>query len=127
VILVDTSIWVDHFRNVDRDLADLLEKGRVIAHPLVIGELALGSLPQRQMLLRLVHRLPQATKASIDEALHFIDIHSLAGKGIGYVDVHLLASTQLSAGARLWTRDKRLAGVAEGLGLAMRPPPPLLR
>jgi len=125
VILVDTSIWVDHFRSADQELADLLASELVLAHPFVIGELALGGVAQRQTLIEFLQDLPQAATASVNEALHFIRRHGLAGQGIGYVDAHLLASTQLSVGTRLWTRDKRLAGVAERLGLMMQPPRPL--
>jgi predicted nucleic acid-binding protein len=116
VILVDTSVWVDHLRAGDPALAGLLETGRVLAHPFVIGELALGHLRQRQ-LLRWLHDLPAAPTATDAELLSFIERHALAGSGIGYVDAHLLASARLGAAA-LWTRDARLAAVAERLGLA---------
>jgi len=112
VILVDTSIWIDHLRAGDNALTHLLETGRVLAHPLVIGELALGHLRQRQQILDALHDLPQATVATNVEVLAFINRQQLAGLGIGYVDVHLLASVQLTPDARLWTRDKRLHAVA---------------
>jgi predicted nucleic acid-binding protein len=116
VILVDTSVWVDHLRAGDKTVAALLESGRVLAHPFVIGELALGQLRQRQTILSALQDLPQANAASDAEVLLFIEREALAGRGIGYVDAHLLASARL-AGSTLWTRDKRLSGVAEHLGL----------
>ncbi|MDP1697444.1 MAG: type II toxin-antitoxin system VapC family toxin [Xanthomonadaceae bacterium] len=112
MILVDTSIWIDHLRAGDSVLTRLLETGRVLAHPLVIGELALGHLHQRQQILDALHDLPKATVATDVEVLAFIDRQQLAGLGIGYVDVHLLASVQLTPDAQLWTRDKRLHAVA---------------
>lgn len=112
MILVDTSIWIDHLRAGNSALTRLLENSRVLAHPFVIGELALGHLHQRQAILDALHDLPQATVATDVEAMAFIDQQQLTGLGIGYVDVHLLASVQLTPGARLWTRDKRLHAVA---------------
>jgi predicted nucleic acid-binding protein len=119
VILVDTSVWVDHLRRVDEALAGLLDAGRVLAHPFVVGELALGGLRQRELVLSGLQHLPQATVATDQEVLHFIDQHLLFGLGIGYVDAHLLAAARLTAGAHLWTRDKRLQGAAARLGLAI--------
>jgi predicted nucleic acid-binding protein len=117
VILLDTSVWVDHLRAGDRTVAALLESGRVLVHPFVIGELALGHLRQRETILSLLQRLPGAAPATDDEALLFIERHALAGIGIGYIDAHLLASTRLTPGSVLWTRDKRLSAVAGRLGL----------
>jgi hypothetical protein len=128
VILVDTSVWVDHFRAGDEALGELLRFGRVLAHPFVLGELALGHLRQRQAVLDLLQDLPQAKAATDQEVLSFIERRALAGLGIGYVDAHLLAATQLTAGSALWTRDRRLAGVAARLGLvsslSLEPPRP---
>jgi predicted nucleic acid-binding protein len=124
VILVDTSLWVDHLRVGDAGLADLLENGQVLAHPFVIGELSLGVLRRRNAILEHLADLPQAQVATDPEALRFIDDQALFGLGIGYVDVHLLAATRLTPGARLWTRDKRLLATAERLGLAMPRPRP---
>jgi predicted nucleic acid-binding protein len=118
MILVDTSVWVDYLRAGNETVAGLLDAGRVLAHPFVIGELALGNLRQRHEVLAYLQDLPQAKAATDREVLHFIEQHALAGLGIGYVDVHLLASTRLTAGASLWTRDKRLSSVAERLGVA---------
>jgi predicted nucleic acid-binding protein len=119
VILVDTSVWIDHLRSGDDTLAALLTSGDVLTHPGVIGELALGNLRQRNEILGLLHGLPRATVATDSEVLTFIDRASLYGKGIGYIDAHLLAATALTADARLWTRDKRLAGVANEQGIGM--------
>ena len=118
MILVDTSVWVDHLRVGDATLAALLEQGDVFVHPFVIGELACGNLRQRHDVLGLLGRLPQTTVARDEEVLHLIERHALMGRGIGYVDAHLLAATLLTAPARLWTRDRRLRGVADSLGLA---------
>jgi predicted nucleic acid-binding protein len=118
VILVDTSIWVDHLRTGDLRLADLLDRGVVAVHPFVIGEIACGSLANRLAVLELLGDLPQSAVATGDELLAFIERHALHGKGMGYVDVHLLASTVLTASALLWTRDKRLNAAAMELGWA---------
>lgn len=118
MILVDTSVWVDHLRSGDEALSDLLGEGAVLTHPLIIGELAMGMLRQRAMVLGSLQRLPQATSANDEEALAFIEQESLYGRGIGYVDAHLLAATRLSAGATLWTRDKKLLKTARELGLS---------
>jgi len=118
VILVDTSVWVDHLRSGNATLAGELDGGRVLVHPFVIGELACGTLRNRREVLDLLGRLPSTPTATQDEALDFLEGRRLMGRGIGFVDVHLLASTALAAPARLWTRDRRLAAVATDLGLA---------
>lgn len=118
MILVDTSVWVDHLRKNVVALSDALERGEVITHPFVIGELACGNLKDRDEVLHLMLALPTATVASDDETLLFIARQKLMGKGIGYIDGHLLASVTLTADAVLWTRDKRLAAVAVNLHLA---------
>jgi len=118
VILVDTSIWIAHLRHSDAALIQLLTAGRVLAHPFVIGELALGNLRQRDTILNALQSLPQASIAADDEVLRFIGQYALSGLGIGYIDAHLLAGTRLTAGASLWTRDKRLAAAARTLRLA---------
>ena len=120
MIIVDTSIWVDHLRAGDKVVAALLESGRVLVHPFVVGEIALGNLRQRQLILNSLQDLPQANIAAHEEVLHFIEQHALAGLGIGYVDAHLLASAQLTAGSSLWTRDKRLSHAGERLGLSSK-------
>jgi predicted nucleic acid-binding protein len=118
VILADTSVWVDHLRAGDKALVALLDVGMVLAHPFVIGELALGNLRQREIVLKALADLPRASVATDAEVLHFIERHALSGRGIGYIDAHLLAAVTLTAGAELWTKDKRLRGVAVQLGLA---------
>jgi predicted nucleic acid-binding protein len=123
VILVDTSVWVGHLRASLRALAALLDAGMVLAHPFVIGELALGDLRQRDIVLKALSDLSTASVATDTEVLHFIDQHALFGRGIGYVDAHLLAAVQLTPGARLWTNDRRLHAVAVQLELAMPPQP----
>lgn len=121
MILVDTSIWIDHLRIGDPELSRLLHHNEVLAHPWVTGELALGHLSRRSEILGLLHNLPQASVATDVEVLTLIDNRQLSGLGIGYVDAHLLAATQLTADARLWTRDKRLAAVAVLHGVAGPP------
>ncbi len=117
MILVDTSVWVNHLRHDDVKLKALLIEGRVLAHPFVIGELALGSLRNRDLVLQLLSDLPQAITASETEVLDFIKRHALFGLGIGYIDAHLVASARLSS-AILWTHDKRLHEAAIKLGLS---------
>jgi len=120
VILVDTSIWIDHFRAGDPLLAELLNDRRVLAHPFVAGELACGNLKNRASILSLFRQMPAAPLASDEEVLFFIEHHALIGRGIGYIDAHLLAATSLAGTARLWTRDTQLNAVAESLNLAFR-------
>lgn len=122
MILVDTSVWVDHLRTAGDHLISLLQDGRVLMHPFVIGEIALGTLRRRDSVLIDLQKLPQATVAADREVLIFIDRHQLAGRGIGYVDAHLLAAAKLTPHASLWTRDNRLQHAADQLGLM----PPLL-
>lgn len=117
MILVDSSVWIDHFRHDDPALSALLKKRQVLTHPFVIGEMALGSLRQRDVVLDALRGLPSVQAATDKEVQSFIDHHKLFGMGIGYVDAHLLAGTLLSVGAKLWTRDKRLRNAALRLGL----------
>jgi predicted nucleic acid-binding protein len=121
VILVDTSVWVDHLRQIDGGLQTLLNAGSVLTHPLVVGEIAMGSLRQRKVVLHSLSNLPQAIVATHAEVLHFVDRHGLFGRGIGFADAHLLAAARLTAGSTLWTRDRRLHAVAQQLGLATTP------
>jgi predicted nucleic acid-binding protein len=118
VILVDTSVWIDHLRGRDPALMTLLDAGQVLMHPFVLGELACGNLTHRSELLTLMQHLPRAPLATEAEVLAFIEHRKLMGRGIGYIDVHLLASVVLTGTARLWTRDARLAKIASDLGLA---------
>ena len=115
MILVDTSIWVEHLRRENALLAELLEDERVLSHPFVVGELALGGT-SRSILDDLLE-LPTALVATEDEVLDFIGRQHLAGRGIGYVDAHLLSSARLMGDARMWTFDKRLLAVAEEMKL----------
>ncbi|MGK2909642.1 MAG: type II toxin-antitoxin system VapC family toxin [Sphingobium sp.] len=117
MILVDSSVWIDHFRHDNLGLRTLLNKRQVLTHPFVIGEMALGSLRQRDIVLDALRGLPSAQVATDKEVQAFIEYHKLFGIGIGYVDAHLLAGTLLSVGAKLWTRDKRLHNAALRLGL----------
>ncbi len=117
MILVDTSIWVDHLRRGLPDLTELLEGGEVLCHPFVIGEIALGQLQRRTEILGLLAALPSAPEASHDEVLDFVGSHRLAARGIGWVDAHLLASASLAT-ARLWSADRRLTAAARSLELA---------
>jgi predicted nucleic acid-binding protein len=117
MILVDTSIWVSHFRYGNSRLETLLLNGKVACHPFIIGELACGNLKNRQEILSLLKALPGAMKADHNEVLHFIEHHQLMGMGIGYVDVHLLASALLSM-IPLWTKDKDLKKAALRLDIS---------
>jgi len=117
VILVDTSIWIDHLRQGDERLVELLNRGQVLSHPHVIGELALGSLQNRHAVLEALQSLPQATIATHAEVLSSIDTLALFGLGIGYTDAHLLAAVRLTPGSQLWTRDKRLLAASIRLAI----------
>ncbi len=116
MVLVDTSIWVSHLRERDERLVALLEEGVVCSHPFVVGELACGNLKNRMEILSLLQALPSAEVATHEEILAFIESEQLMGKGLGYVDVHLLGSAVLS-GVFLWTADRRLAECASALGI----------
>jgi predicted nucleic acid-binding protein len=118
VILVDTSVWVDHLRKSEVGLRNLLLGGRVLSHPLVIGELAMGSFTRRDFLIKELGDLPKAAVADDDEVLHFVSRESLFGLGIGYIDARLLAAVRLMPGTLLWTRDKRLQEIASRFNLA---------
>jgi predicted nucleic acid-binding protein len=118
VILVDTSVWVDHLRRGNGELAELLDGGLVLGHPFIIGEVALGHLRQRDVVLGALQNLPQAAVANDAEVLTLIGSRRLFGLGIGYLDAHLLAASQLSAASGIWTLDKRLHVAAVKLRLA---------
>ena len=117
MILVDTSVWVNHFRRGEPILSAALEAGEVLTHAFVIGEIACGNLKRRSEVLSLMRELPPSPTATDEEAQHFIDQHKLMGRGIGYIDVHLLASALLAGNATLWTHDKRLSATADRLAL----------
>ena len=118
MILVDTSIWIDHLRQGDDTLVALLAKGQALVHPFVTGELALGNLRHRDNILDALQNLPQADVATEIEVLCFIAANELFGTGIGYIDAHLLAAVRLAPGTTLWTRDKRLLAACTRLGLS---------
>jgi predicted nucleic acid-binding protein len=120
MILVDTAVWIDHLRTGNAALVELLDRSSVIAHPWVIGELALGNLTNRTEILALLHGLPQATLARHDEVLGLIQHDALYDTGIGYVDAQLLAASRLTPDTRLWSTDKRLVAVATRLGLSFQ-------
>ena len=122
MILVDTSVWVDHLRSGDARLAAQLDAASVAMHPMVLGELACGNLKDRQTLLTLWRHLPQLPAATDAEALFFLERNRLWGRGIGYIDLHLLAAVSLNLEVKLWTRDKRLLGTAQQFGLAHEEP-----
>jgi len=116
LILADTSVWVNHFRRGDALLAERLERGEILMHPLVLGELALGQLEDRASLLSLLADMPMAVVAEPAEVVLFIERHRLSCTGLGYVDVALLVSVVLSSHVTLWTRDRPLQAACERLG-----------
>jgi len=118
MILVDTSIWIDHLQRTEPDLVALLENAEVCVHPMIIGELALGSLRDRSVILSLLDDLPGIPVATHAEVLQLIASHALYGTGLSFIDAHLLAALRLSSTAKLWTRDRRLESAAKRLGVA---------
>jgi predicted nucleic acid-binding protein len=118
MVLADTSIWIDHFRRSDLRLAQFLERGDIVMHPFIVGELLLGHVPRMREMIDDLNTLPKAVVASADEVLKFISERNLPGSGIGYVDAHLLAAAALTPETFLWTRDKRLLAAAQSLALA---------
>jgi len=123
MILVDTSVWIDHLRGSGGShLMNLLQKNSVWTHPWIVGEIACGNIRHRARVLRELHKLPHLLAAQDREVLFMIERHRLMGKGIGYIDAHLLTAA-LAQGARFWTRDKRLQSVAASLGVLHSLPP----
>jgi predicted nucleic acid-binding protein len=118
VILVDTSVWVDHLRRGDAALVSLLDANDAAIHDFIIGEIACGHLKARQRILGLLAALPRVSAATEEETLHFIEHRRLFGRGLGYIDVHLLVAASLHVGTQLWTRDKTLHAMASELNLA---------
>lgn len=118
--LVDTSVWINHFRKSDVTLIDALNKNLVHCHPFIAGELALGSIKDRKRIIEMLGDLPSAVVAEDGEIMRMIEVHKLYGKGLGYIDTHLLASTLISRNLKLWTTDKRLKASAKKLGVAER-------
>lgn len=121
MIIIDSSIWIDHFRRTLPGLLELLATGQVLQHPFVTMELALGSIPDRTVTLSAFRRLAPSPVSDLEATRELIERHDLAGTGIGFVDASLLASAAARPGILLWTRDKRLAAQAERLGLAFTP------
>lgn len=122
MMLADTSIWIDHFRSSDPELRTIIENDALLCHPAVIGELALGSLRDRQAVLSFLIAQREVTVASHGEVMEMIEQHQLFSMGIGYTDAHLLASTLIDSRAWLWTRDRRLRAAAEKAGARLHPP-----
>jgi len=118
MILVDTSVWIDHFRSADEELKSLLISGKVACHPFVIGEIACGFLKNRDEIIGLLQALPQLPVIELDEYLFFIDNNSLTSRGIGFVDINLLASVKIT-GNLIWTHDKRLNEIAVEMNLVV--------
>jgi len=114
MVLVDTSVWVSHLRDGNAELANLLNDGRVLCHPLIVGELACGNLKDRAVILSFLQLLPMSIEAEHDEVLSFIENNRLMGKGMGYVDFHLITSAVLT-GVPVWTLDKKLAQATDSL------------
>ncbi len=121
MILADTSIWIDYFRSGKSDIRPLLDAEQIFMHPLVLGELTCGSIHDREVNLRFLRGLPESRVAMHDEVLHFLERHRLMGRGIGFIDVHLLASAAITDGTSIWTKDLRLRAAATDLELAYRP------
>ena len=117
MILVDSSVWIDHFKKVNQMLVEMLIDGEVMTHSMIVGELACGSFNPRQEVIKLLRLLPQAEEVRSNEALVFIETHKCYGRGVGWVDVNLLASCKLSR-CRLWTLDKNLKKIAKELDIA---------
>jgi predicted nucleic acid-binding protein len=117
LILVDSAVWVDHFRQPEASLQELLTASLVCIHPMIVGELALGTMRNRSETLRLLADLESLPVATHDEVLYLVATHRLYGRGLSLVDAHLLASLRLSATATMWTRDRRLRSAAEELGV----------
>jgi len=126
MILVDTSVWIEHIRAAHPHLREMLEQFRVVMHPLVMGEVACGTVASRRAVLAEMEGLPRAVVAGHEEAMHLLETRTLWGRGLGWVDLHLLAAAQLSA-CRLWTLDRRLEDVARELGVEYLPPPGIPR
>jgi predicted nucleic acid-binding protein len=117
VILADTMVWIDYFRNRNAQMQKQLEDAQIVMHPFIVAELSLGSLQERARTLATLEMLPRVEVANLGEVRRMIETHALYSKGIGLTDAHLVASTLITPSTRLWTRDKRLRGVAEALGI----------
>ena len=117
MILADTSIWIDHFRSGNDELRKQLISRRIVMHPFIVAELALGSLRERTKTLAFLDLLPRVRMAQLNEVRQMIEMRSLYSRGIGLTDAHLIASIFINPSTRLWTKDKRLRGIAEVLGI----------
>ena len=120
-ILVDTNVWIDHFRRADSELVFLLEEREVLIHPLIVGELACGNLQHRAMLMEFLADLPECNLVDVPETVSLVNRRKLFGLGIGIVDAVLLAATMVTPNTLLWTRDRRLARIAAEAGIAFTP------
>ena len=121
MILTDTSVWIEYLRGREKALEHLLKANRVFMHPFVIGEVACGNVADRERIFSVFKTLPALPIISDSEVLHFIERNRLMGRGIGYIDFHLLTAVTLTPPVQFWTQDKRLEKVAEDLNLAFRP------
>ena len=121
MVLIDTVVWIDHFHSNDEHLSMLLENEQIVMHPMVIGELAMGNLANRQQTLEDFAKLPKISVARHEEVLFFIEHHQLMGTGIGYIDAHLLTASVLHDDTQLWTRDRRMMAVTDELGISFVP------
>jgi predicted nucleic acid-binding protein len=117
MVLADTTVWIDHFRSLDAELRRRLSNDEIVMHPFVVGELALGPLPNRRKILAYLDHLPRLRTAQQDEVRQMIEAHSLHNRGIGLIDAHLIAAVLIHPGTQLWTRDAALARVAARLGI----------
>ena len=122
MILADTSIWVDHLRNGNAEMVKRLQGGQVAMHPFIVAEIALGSLRDRRKVLGEMEALLEVKVARLGEVRHMIEAHALYSKGIGLTDAHLLASSLMTPGTQLWTRDGAMERAARGLGIAVNLP-----
>ena len=124
MILVDTSVWIDHFRAPEAELRERLKAGEVLMHSMVIGEIACGNLSRRTQTLARLRSLPRIPESEHDEVMRTIESERLMGRGLGYIDAHLVCSVLRDDDSSLWTRDTRLKQVAEELGAAFLETPP---
>ncbi len=118
MILVDTAVWIDHITAPITELLNRLDTREILVHPMVIGEIACGTMQERPVILSLLQSLPRIGELTHDQVLQEIETGGFMGRGIGYIDAHLLTSVMAQSGASLWTRDQRLKRIAEEMGVA---------
>jgi predicted nucleic acid-binding protein len=118
VILADTTVWVDHLRNAEPTVSDLLRAEELVMHSSVLGEILLGNFRNRQAVAHALGEIPKVARASDEDVIRLIERHQLYGTGVGFVDAHLVATCLLTRGTYLWTRDRKLAAVADRLGVS---------